>query len=92
VLTDSRNNPEALRTATPLAAGSDVVHAGNVAELGKLIASRLAVDALRSDRLGIRTAYFGDLAPGGQSTRRFIEEIERLCALRDELLARRVRA
>jgi CDP-Glycerol:Poly(glycerophosphate) glycerophosphotransferase len=91
-LTDIRNDPEVLRTATPLAAGSDVVHAGNVSELGDLVASRLTADARRPDRLAVRTAYFGDLAPGGESTRRFGEEIQRLCAIRDELLAQRVRA
>jgi hypothetical protein len=92
VLTDTRNDPEALRIATPLAAGSDVVHEGNVAELGARVASRLATDARRSDRLAVRTGYFGDLAPDGGSTRRFLDEIQRLCALRDELLAQRVRA
>ena len=88
LLTDNRNDAEALRTATPLAAGSDVVHAGNVAELGPLVESRLADDSRRSDRRAVRTAYFGDLGPGGESTRRFLAEIDRLCALRDELLAR----
>jgi hypothetical protein len=89
VLTDTRNDPETLSSTTPLATGSDVVHADNVDQLGTRVASRLAADAQRSDRLAVRTAYFGDLAPGGESTRRFLEEIGRLCAIRDELLAQR---
>jgi len=88
-LTDTRNDPEALSSTTPLATGSDVVHADNVDQLGTRVASRLTADAQRSDRLDVRTAYFGDLAPGGESTRRFLEEIGRLCAIRDELLAQR---
>jgi hypothetical protein len=87
VLTDPRNDEAALGSATPLAAGSDLVDVGNVSKLAALVGSRLASDVRRSSRLEVRTAYFGDLAPGGESTRRFGDEIERLCALRDELLA-----
>ncbi len=92
LLTDVRHDPEALARATRLAAGVDVVEAGNVGGLGALVTSRLASDARRSDRLAVRNAYFGDSAPDGESTKRFITEIDALCRLRDELLAGAVRA
>jgi hypothetical protein len=87
VLTDVRSDPEALLRAAPLAAGVDVVDGATVAGLGALVTSRLAVDDRRSDRLAVRRAYFGDLGPDGESTARFIGEIEGLCRRRDELLA-----
>jgi hypothetical protein len=92
VLTDVLGDPDALAGATPLAAGVDVVYNGNVSGLGALVTSRLATDARRADRLAVRSAYFGDLAPDGESTARFLAEIEGLCRLRDELLADTVRA
>jgi hypothetical protein len=92
VLTDVRSDPEALLRATPLSAGADVVDRGTVAGLGRLVTSRLATDARRSDRLAVRRAYFGDLAPDGESTSRFLTEIEGLCRRRDELLAATVQA
>ena len=92
LLTDVRQDPEALARATRLAAGVDVVEAGNVGGLGALVTSRLASDARRSDRFAVRSAYFGDMAPDGESTKRFITEIDALCLLRDELLAAAVRA
>ncbi len=87
VLTDAKNDPAALSSVTPLAAAADLVDDGNVSGLGALVASRLATDVRRSDRPAVRKAYFGDLAPGGESTRRFCAEIGRLCDLRDELLS-----
>jgi hypothetical protein len=92
VLTDINGDPDALVTATPLAAGSDVVDAANVSGLRALITSRLAEDARRPDRLAVRNRYFGDLAPNGESTVRFLAEIDGLCRLRDELLIGAVRA
>jgi hypothetical protein len=92
VLTDVRHDPAALARATPLAAGVDVVDAANVSGLGALVASRLATDERRSDRLAVRKAYFGDLAPDGESTARFVAEIGVLCTLRDQLLAAAVQA
>ncbi len=92
VLTDVRGDPEALARATPLAAGVDVVHAANVAGLGELVKSRLATDARRSERLAVRSAYFGDLVPDGESTARFLARIEGLCRVRDEFVAATVRA
>jgi hypothetical protein len=91
LLTDSRNEPDALATATPLSAGADIVHGGNVGGVGALVASRLADDAMRAGRLSVRQRYFGDLAPNGESTARFLEEVGRLCKLRDELLSPRLR-
>jgi hypothetical protein len=91
VLTDIRGDAEALRAATLLADGTDVVHAGNVADIGLLVASQLAADPRRADRLAVRKAYFGDLGPDGESTARFVSEIQGLCDLRDELVGARVR-
>jgi hypothetical protein len=87
VLTDVRGDPEALARAASLAAGVDVVDRGTVAGLGRLVTSRLATDTRRPDRLAVRRAYFGDLAPDGESTARFLTELEGLCRRRDELLA-----
>jgi hypothetical protein len=92
VLTDVRSDPEALARVTPLAAGADLVDSADVTGLGVLVKSRLAADARRADRLAVRDAYFGDLTPDGDSTRRFLAEIEGLCRLRDELLAGAVSA
>jgi hypothetical protein len=92
VLTGVRGGPEALRAATPLAGGSDIVQEENVGDLGSLIMSRLAADPRRADRLAVRAAYFGDLAPNGESTARFVGEVQGLCDLRDELVAGHVRA
>jgi hypothetical protein len=91
VLTDVRGDAEALRAATPLADGTDVVHAGNLADIGLLVTSQLAADPRRANRLAVREAYFGDLGPDGESTARFVSEIQGLCDLRDELLGARVR-
>jgi CDP-glycerol glycerophosphotransferase (TagB/SpsB family) len=92
VLTDIRADAAALGAATPLADGTDVVGAGNIDGLDALIASRLAADLLRADRLAVRARYFGELGPDGESTRRFIAEVQGLCDLRDELVAARVGA
>jgi hypothetical protein len=86
VLTDVRGDADALLRAAPLAAGVDVVDRGTVAGLGRLVTSRLAADTRRPDRLAVRRAYFGDLGPDGDSTARFLDEIEGLCRRRDELL------
>jgi hypothetical protein len=92
VLTDVRGDAQVLQAATPLAAGSDVVHAGNVAGLGALVTEQLDTDPRRADRLAVRKAYFGDLAADGESTARFAAEVRRLCDLRDQLVAGRLQA
>ena len=92
VLTDVRGDRDALERATPLATGTDVVGAGTVGGLRALVASRLVDDARRADRLAVRGRYFGDLAPNGESTARFLAEVEGLCRVRDELVAAAVRA
>jgi hypothetical protein len=91
VLTDVRGDAEALQAVTPLAGGADVVHAGNVADVGLLITSQLTTDPRRADRLAVREAYFGGLGPNGESTARFIDEVRGMCDLRDDLVGARVR-
>lgn len=86
-LTDARSDRKAVTAATPLAEGVDVVDHTNISVLGALVASRLKDDAIRPQRMATRATYFGDLAPGGASTRTFIREIGALCELRDKLVA-----
>jgi len=92
VLTDVRGDGRALQATTPLAAGTDVVHVGDVAALGALVTEQLASDPRRADRLAVRKAYFGDVAADGESTARFVAEVRRLCDLRDQLVAGRLQA
>jgi hypothetical protein len=49
-----------------------------------------AADPRCAVRAAVREAYFGELAPNGESRARFVLEVQRLCDLRDELVGSRL--
>jgi hypothetical protein len=84
-LTDRRDDRALLAKDTPLTEGADVIDSTTVGGFGAAIASVLADDSRRDDRLRTRKHYFGDLGPG-DSSRRFEEAVAALIQERDHLL------
>ena len=84
-VTDRHHDRERLRTEVPVSRCADVVDSTNLAGLTALVAARLEHDEHRMARAAMRHHYFGDVAPG-ESTLRFIGEIDALVALRDRLV------
>lgn len=86
LVTDPRSDIEALHHQAPISRCADVVDPGNVKDLASLLTARLAHDEHHLARVAMRHHYFDDLHVG-ESTGRFIAEVGRLVALRDQLLA-----
>ena len=84
-MTNPRSDIERLLHASPAASGSYVISPDDVATAGARIAKSIVDDEKSESRTQLRRYYFGDLAPG-QSTQRFIEEVDALVALRDKLV------
>jgi len=84
-MTNPRDDEEKLLHASPAASGSYVVGNDDVAGVVARILGCLEADDKKAAREQLRNYYFGDLAPG-QSTQRFIDEIDALVALRDKLV------
>jgi hypothetical protein len=84
-LTDRRDDRTLLAKDTPLTEGAEIIDSSTVGGFGAAIASALADDSRRDDRLRTRKHYFGDLGPG-DSSRRFEEAVAALIQERDHLL------
>ena len=85
LLTDPHGDLEALHHQAPISRCADVVGPDDVRELAALLSDRLEHDEHHLARVAMRHHYFDDLAVG-ESTGRFLAEVSRLVALRDELL------
>ncbi|GIM63605.1 glycosyl transferase [Planomonospora venezuelensis] len=85
LLTDPHGDLEALHHQAPISRCADVVGPDDVRELAPLLGARLEHDEHHLARVAMRHHYFDDLAVG-ESTGRFLAEVSRLVALRDELL------
>jgi hypothetical protein len=84
-MTNPRDDEERLLHASPAASGSYVISRGDVGSAVKGMLACLEVDDKKPARQQLRQYYFGDLAPG-ESTERFIDEIDALVSLRDKLV------
>jgi hypothetical protein len=83
---DPHADREALARASPLAGRTYVLDGGTIGDVAARVRESLDSDPRRAEREEARRFYFGDLAPG-ESTKRFLDTIDRLAARRDELLA-----
>ncbi len=84
-ITDRHEDGERLRTEVPVSRCADVIAADDLVHLTDLMADRLDHDEHHIARVAMRHHYFDDLGVG-DSTKRFIESVTDLVALRDELL------
>jgi hypothetical protein len=84
-MTNPRDDEERLLHASPAASGSYLISAADVASAPMRIAASITDDEKRESRAQLRRYYFGDLGPG-ESTQRFIEEVDALVSLRDKLV------
>ena len=84
-ITDRHEDGERLRTEVPVSRCADVIASADLADLTDLVADRLDHDEHHIARVAMRHHYFDDLSVG-DSTKRFIESVTDLVALRDELL------
>jgi hypothetical protein len=76
LLCDRRSDPERLAADTPLARAVTTIDATSIPRAQAILASLIADDAHRGDRLRMRSHYFGAGDPG-ESTRRFWDQIDR---------------
>lgn len=83
-ITDRFDDRDRLLATAPVAAGADVIDTASLPRLTETLERRLAADALSTARRDIRRYYFGDLEPG-ESTRRFLDQIDQLIAERAAL-------
>jgi hypothetical protein len=88
LLTDRRTDRDQLRVEAPVSTACEVIDASTVDRAQELIAVALERDDRRDERDQLRRLYFGDLQHG-QSTRRFLAEVDALIRLRDQGLAER---
>lgn len=86
LLTDRRTDPARLAEDAPVSVACQVIDATTIARVGDLIAHAVQRDDQREDRRRMRELYFGELEHG-QSTQRFLDEVDALVALRDQGLA-----
>ena len=84
-MADPREDEERLLHASPAAGGSYLLSKPGVASATMRILESIDNDEKKPAREQLRQYYFGDLAPG-QSTQRFVEEIDALVSLRDKLV------
>ncbi len=82
LLTDRRTNRDQLLRDAPVGSACEVIDATSVARVEQLMVEGLEQDSRREERLRVRDLYFGGLEPG-QSTARFLDEVDALMALRD---------
>jgi len=74
VVSDRRNDREALLAESPMAAAAHVLDAATADTLGADLVRLLDEDPHAAGRTAMRTHYFGDRAPGG-SLDRFVEAL-----------------
>lgn len=84
-ITDRYDDAESLRTDVPVSRCADTIDSDSVDDLAALLAERLETDQHRIARAAMRHHYFDDLGIG-DSTRRFVEEVDRIARLRDDLI------
>ncbi|MCW2787648.1 MAG: CDP-Glycerol:Poly(glycerophosphate) glycerophosphotransferase [Marmoricola sp.] len=84
-ITDPFNDAERLRTEVPVSRCADPISVEDVGQLSSLLADRLEQDHHRIARAAMRHHYFDDLGVG-DSTRRFIDSVDEVARLRDELI------
>jgi hypothetical protein len=82
---DPHDDRERLVRASPLAGSTYVLERGGMGGVAAKVRESLESDPGRAGREEARRFYFGDLAPG-ESTKRFLDTIDRLVTRRDELL------
>ncbi|MCP3424413.1 CDP-glycerol glycerophosphotransferase family protein [Nocardioides pinisoli] len=85
-LTDPHGDVDALHHQAPISRCADVIGADDVRDLASLLDARLGHDEHHLARVAMRHHYFDELEVG-ESTGRFLTEVGRLVALRDELLS-----
>jgi CDP-glycerol glycerophosphotransferase (TagB/SpsB family) len=85
LLTDPHGDVEALHQHAPISRCADVVGPDDLRDLAALLDDRLRHDEHHLARVAMRHHYFDDLDVG-ESTGRFLSEVSRLVALRDELV------
>lgn len=85
LITDKYDDAERLRSEVPVSRCADAIDSEAVGDLATLLADRLDHDQHRIPRVAMRHHYFDDLGVG-DSTRRFIDEVDALARLRDELI------
>jgi len=84
-MTNPRDDEDKLLHASPAAGGSYLLAKDGVTGAAARILTSIDEDEKKPARDQLRHYYFGDLAPG-QSTQRFIDEIDALVSLRDKLM------
>jgi hypothetical protein len=67
LLTDRRSDPAQLLLDSPMSAACTVVDKGSIAVIAEMIASHLATNNHTSDRMRMRSYYFGDAERGGST-------------------------
>jgi CDP-glycerol glycerophosphotransferase (TagB/SpsB family) len=85
LITDRHHDAERLRQEVPVSRCADVVDSTHLAGLSELLAARLDHDEHRIARAAMRHHYFDDVRVG-ESTDRFLAEIDVLVTLRDRLI------
>jgi hypothetical protein len=85
LITDRHHDAERLRQEVPVSRCADVVDSTHLAGLTELLAARLDHDEHRIARAAMRHHYFDDVRVG-ESTDRFLAEIDVLVTLRDRLI------
>jgi hypothetical protein len=88
LLTDRRSDRDLLRTDAPVSIACDIIDESTLPALPRLLEAALSEDAYSADRQRMRQLYFGELHHG-ESTQRFLEEIDALVRLRDDGLRQR---
>ncbi len=88
LLTDRRSDRRRLLVDAPLSAACDVIDEATAQLLPHLLSAALHDDSYRVQRQQMREFYFGDLQPG-ESTMRFLDEVDALIRHRDEGLRAR---
>jgi CDP-glycerol glycerophosphotransferase (TagB/SpsB family) len=91
VITDRYDDTEKLRTEVPVSRCADTITVGVLDGLTALLADCLEHDQHRIARAAMRHHYFDDIVVG-ESTRRFVDEIDSVVRLRDELIGAGVAA
>jgi hypothetical protein len=77
ILTDRRNDPEALQREAPVSRACPIIDAGTVQGAGAIIAEAADDDARRALRVDMRQYYFGQL-DRGESTQAFLAAVDKL--------------
>ncbi|MGM0929048.1 MAG: CDP-glycerol glycerophosphotransferase family protein [Actinomycetota bacterium] len=86
IITDRRNDPEALQREAPVSRACPIFDAGTVQNAGAIIVEASDDDARRAMRLDMRQYYFGDLGRG-ESTQAFLAAVDKLISDRTRKLS-----